>query len=86
MTDTETMKSQDTADTQYNDVDKRPPGPDGLLLLGNTVGFLREGIGFTQRLQEHGDVVRYTAFGEEFVVVSDPELIESVLISRNEEF
>lgn len=62
-----------------------PPGPDGLPLIGNTIGFLRGGLEFTERLQEYGDVARYTALGEEFVVVSDPQLIESVLVSRNDE-
>lgn len=63
---------------------ERPPGPDGLPLIGNTIGFLRGGLGFAERLQAYGDVVRYTALGETFVVVSDPQLIESVLVSCNE--
>ncbi|UPM44350.1 cytochrome P450 [Halocatena salina] len=63
-----------------------PPGPNGLPLIGNTISFLHGGLDFADRLTEHGDVVRYTALGETFVVVSDPQLIESVLVSRNDEF
>lgn len=94
MTDTETSpRNRSTAEavsTETPDersVDgERPPGPDGLPLIGNTIGFLRGGLTFAERLQEYGDVTRYTALGEEFVAVSDPQLIESVLVSRNDEF
>lgn len=94
MSDTETNQknrctaeavSTETPDERSRD-GERPPEPDGLPLLGNTIDFLRGGLEFAERLQKHGDVVRYTALGEEFVVVSDPQLIESVLVSRNDEF
>lgn len=94
MSDTETsQKNRRTAETVTTETPdersrdgKRPPGPDGLPLIGNTIGFLRGGLGFAERLQDHGDVVQYTALGEEFVAVYDPQLIESVLVSRNDEF
>jgi cytochrome P450 len=62
------------------------PGPDGLPFVGSTLSVLRDGVGFSERVAEHGDVVSYRLFGREFVAVSDPAAIEAVLVSRNDEF
>ncbi|WP_248903471.1 cytochrome P450 [Halocatena marina] len=63
-----------------------PPGPKVLPVVGNTIAFLRDGLEFSASLHEYGDVVAYNAIGRTFVVVYDPELIESVLVSRNDVF
>lgn len=63
-----------------------PPGPRGLPLVGSTLTLARHGLAFSEQLHEYGDVVAYTAFGEDFVAIYDPELIESILVSRNDEF
>ena len=62
------------------------PGPDGLPLVGSTISIARDGLGFENRLREYGDLVTYRAFGQTFVVVYDPEIVETVLVSRNEAF
>lgn len=63
-----------------------PPEIDGLPVLGSTVSVVRDGLGFAERVFERGDVVAYDAFGERFVAVADPDVVESVLVSRNDEF
>lgn len=62
------------------------PGPRGLPLLGNTHSFVRDQLGFLASMPDHGAVASYRAFGRRFVVVSDPELVEAVLVSRADEF
>ncbi|WP_338141485.1 cytochrome P450 [Natrinema saccharevitans] len=64
----------------------RPPGLDGLPVIGSTLSFIRNPLDFVRSIGEYGDVVRYVAFGREFVVISDPELVETVLVSRDNEF
>ncbi|SNZ04427.1 Cytochrome P450 [Natronoarchaeum philippinense] len=63
-----------------------PPRRSGAPLVGNTLTYVRQGIDFLDTLQEHGDVVSYRALGEEFVAVFDPDIVESVLVGRNDEF
>ncbi|WP_256297284.1 cytochrome P450 [Haloarchaeobius salinus] len=64
-----------------------PPGPDGLPLLGKTMSFFRGGLDWgTELRDEYGDVVAFDALGREFVAVYDPELVEEVLVARNDEF
>jgi len=63
-----------------------PPRRTGLPVLGSTISFARWGIDFTDELRPHGDVVGYRALGQEFVAVFDPDLVETVLVSRNDEF
>ncbi len=55
-------------------------------MLGSTIPFARQGIDFTDELRPYGDVVAYRALGQEFVAVFDPDVVESVLVSRNDEF
>lgn len=63
-----------------------PPGPSGLPLLGCTLSILRDPFEFGDTAGEYGDVVSYDAFGRTFVGVSDPDVVEEVLVSRNEAF
>ncbi|MWV41849.1 cytochrome P450 [Natrialba sp. INN-245] len=62
------------------------PGPRGFPLVGNTVSFTRDPVGFLESLGEYGDVVGYEAYGREFVAFCDPELVETVLVSESDAF
>ncbi|WP_394740831.1 cytochrome P450 [Natronococcus roseus] len=63
-----------------------PPGPRGLPLVDSTLAFARDPLEFLSSMREYGDVARYEAFGREFVVVSDPGLVEGVVVARDDEF
>ncbi|ELY50078.1 cytochrome P450 [Natronorubrum bangense] len=63
-----------------------PPGPRGLPVINSTLGFARDPLEFLSSIREYGDVAHYEAFGREFVVVSDPGLVETVLVARDDEF
>ncbi|MWG33671.1 cytochrome P450 [Halomarina oriensis] len=58
----------------------RPPGPDGLPGLGNTLQFVRDPVGFYGVCAEYGDVVRARIGREDLYVVSHPDLIRQVLV------
>jgi len=75
----------DAAGTRGVDAET-PPRRTGLPVLGSTISFARQGIDFTNELRPYGDVVAYRALGQEFVAVFDPDLVETVLVSRNDEF
>ncbi|HMB49056.1 MAG TPA: cytochrome P450 [Natronoarchaeum rubrum] len=76
-----------SADAGRSRIDaEAPPRRTGLPVLGSTIPFARQGIDFTDELRPHGDVVAYRALGQEFVAVFDPDLVETVLVSRNDEF
>ena len=55
------------------------PGPTGVPLLGNTLGWARDPLGFHERLAAYGRVARYEALGQERYLLTDPEDIERVL-------
>jgi cytochrome P450 len=57
-----------------------------LPVLDHTLPFLRDGLAFGTELAEYGDVVGFDAIGTRFVSVYDPELVQSVLVARNDEF
>ncbi|ELY36003.1 cytochrome P450 [Natronorubrum tibetense] len=63
-----------------------PPGPRGLPLIDSTLAFALDPLEFLVSIREYGDVARYEAFGREFVVVSDPGLVEEVTVARDDEF
>ncbi|HVE77868.1 MAG TPA: cytochrome P450 [Gemmatimonadaceae bacterium] len=51
------------------------------------VALRRDALGFFTRLaREHGDVVRFSLGGERAYLVSDPELVREVLVTRNRSF
>ncbi|MEV4410324.1 cytochrome P450 [Catellatospora sp. NPDC049609] len=63
---------------------RRPPGPRGHWLLGNTPAYDTDRIGFLRRThREHGDVF---AFDERTVFVADPELAHDALARTNSSF
>ncbi len=65
---------------------RRPPGPDGLPIVDNTISIVREPLAFLRSIRGYGDVTSYDAFGREFVVISDPALVETVLVSNSDAF
>ena len=65
---------------------ERPPGPRGLPLVGSTFSIARDPVDFLEAVPEYGDVARYEAYGREFVVVTRPDLVEAVLVTRSDEF
>ncbi|WP_207586485.1 cytochrome P450 [Halomontanus rarus] len=64
----------------------RPPGPQGLPLIGSTLSIARDPLEFVESAREYGDVVAYDAYGTEFALVFDPHIVETILVSRADEF
>lgn len=65
---------------------KLPPGPGGLglALLRHR---LRDGLGFSEHLcREYGDIVYYRMLNSNYCLVSSPEIIEEVLVSKSSSF
>ncbi len=64
-----------------------PPGPEGLPVLGNTLELVREQGDFFERLADYGPVARMRVVGiGEAYVVTDPDLVERVLVSDRDAF
>lgn len=64
-----------------------PPGPRGQPLLGSFLDIQRDIIGFMARnVSEYGDVVGFRIFGQPFVILGRPELIEQVLVRDASKF
>ncbi|WEL20913.1 cytochrome P450 [Halorhabdus sp. BNX81] len=63
-----------------------PPGPGGLPLLGNTLDLYRDPWALYEELESYGDVVHYTAGGNDFNVVLDPTLVEQVLLTDHDAY
>ncbi|MFC4408567.1 cytochrome P450 [Haloarchaeobius iranensis] len=89
-----TQRRSETADSAAsNDGDTREhpageqlPGPDGLPVLGETLSFLSADIEYGTELQSYGDVVGFEALGRQFVAVYDPEVVQEILVERDDEF
>lgn len=65
----------------------RPPGPDGWPVVGSFPDYASEAFGFETRLaREYGPLAFYTSLGREFYQPNDPDLVEEVLVHRNEQF
>jgi cytochrome P450 len=61
-----------------------PPFAPRLPFLGNAVSYLRDPLRFLQSMRErHGDVVRVMLGPMEVTLVSHPDLVEDVLVTRN---
>ncbi|WP_336343990.1 cytochrome P450 [Halalkalicoccus ordinarius] len=68
-------------------VASRPPGPNGLPLLGNTLQFVRGQEKFYEDAATHGDVASLDLLGiGEHYLVSEPTLVERMLVSDRERF
>ena len=86
MTELDTGRGADRNPERESETGAAPPGPDGLPLVESTVAASRDGLAFADALQTYGDLVSYSAFGTEFVAVFDPEIVETVLVSRSDDF
>ncbi|GAD51327.1 unspecific monooxygenase [Halarchaeum acidiphilum MH1-52-1] len=65
----------------------RIPGPDGAPVVGNTRAFGDDPLAFvTDVAREYGDVARYDLGTESLVQITDPELIEHVLVQNNQAY
>lgn len=64
-----------------------PPGPKGHLLGDNVREYARDPLGFlTGCAREYGDVVELRLMGQTLYLLSDPSLIEYVLVENNRNF
>ena len=64
-----------------------PPGPPGNFLLGNLPDFARDVLGFHERCRdEYGDIVRLRVGSRIIYVVSNPELVNYVLVANHRNF
>ena len=73
--------------TESNMADKKlPPGPGGLG-FGRLHHRLRDGVGFYEQLhREYGDIVYYRMLSSRFCLVSSPQLIKEVLVTKSPSF
>jgi cytochrome P450 len=66
---------------------RAPPGPKGHLLGGNVREYARDPLGFLSRcVREYGDVVELRFMGQTIYLLSDPGLIEYILVENNRNF
>src|SRR5918912_1679422 len=64
-----------------------PPGPRGHLLGGNVREYARDPLGFLSRcVREYGDVVKLRFMGQTMYLLSNPRLIECVLVENARNF
>ena len=64
-----------------------PPGPSGLPVVGNARQFASDPLSFYEEVaREYGPIARYALGGREFYQLSDPELVEQVLVHQNGRF
>ena len=65
----------------------RPPGPDGLPIVGNQLAFLRDPYGFmTQTAREYGDIAYWEDPTGPVFQLNHPEHIEQVLVQNNQNY
>ena len=65
---------------------KRPPTPEGLPVLGHGLAFSRDPFGSLVEWADAGDVVRLSFPGQSLYMVTDPALVEQVLVEENDRF
>ncbi|WP_137285979.1 cytochrome P450 [Halorussus salinisoli] len=63
-----------------------PPSPDGVPVLGNGMAFSRDPFGALEEWASHGPVVRLQFPGRSMYLVTDPDLVEEVLVERQDKF
>lgn len=67
--------------------EKLPPGPKGHWLLGSLREFRRDTLAFYRQVTaEYGGIVSYRLGPHRIVLVSDPDLIEQVLVTDNKHY
>ncbi len=65
---------------------KRPPTPDGVPLLGHGLDFSRDPFGSMTEWAKQGDVVRLNFPSQSLYLVTEPHLIEQVLMENESTF
>jgi len=65
---------------------EQPPTPDGVPLLGNGLAFARGPFDALSEWAEEGDLVRLRFPGRSLYMVTDPDLVERVLVERGDAF
>ena len=66
---------------------ERPPGPGGLPVIGVFHEYVRQPFEFATRVsREYGPIAYYRSLGTDFYQVTEPELVEEVLVHRNQRF
>lgn len=61
-----------------------PPSPPGNYIIGHTVAFARDPLGFVrQSVESTGDVFRMQLFGRKVYVIAHPDCIETALLNRD---
>ena len=63
-----------------------PPCPDGVPILGNGYAFSRDPVAAMERWAEYGDIVKLTMPGRTIHLVTDPALVEEILVGKQEKF
>ena len=68
-------------------IPRKAPGPRGLLVIGHLVNLARDPLGFlTDCSREYGDVVNLRLGTWPTLLISDPELIEYILVKDHRSF
>lgn len=66
---------------------RAPPGPDGLPFVGSFFDTRRDFFAFRDRVAaEYGGVAGYQMLGQDVVLLTDPEVIQRVLVTENEQY
>ncbi len=66
---------------------ERPPGPDGLPLIGSSLDIARDPFAFMTRLaREYGDVVRWDSVRGPMYQLNHPDYVEHVLVQNNQHY
>ena len=66
--------------------DRLPPGPKGVPVLGNTLPVVRSLLAFALELSTYGDIATFTIGRTRNYLVSHPDLIHDVLVTRRDKF
>ncbi|MDG5821083.1 cytochrome P450 [Natronococcus sp. A-GB7] len=75
------------ADNRPGSTADRPPGPDGLPLVGNQLAFLRDPYGFmTETAREYGDIASWEDPMGTVYQLNHPDYIEQVLVGNNQNY
>lgn len=76
------MPGGDTGSGPDGGTDERPPGPDGIPVLGNTHQYVKQPMGFFDELTEYGDVVHCEFPRIDAVAVFHPDQVGEVLLQQ----
>lgn len=73
------MKGDSRMNVEKSDLDRIPPAPGGLPLIGHGVKLMRNPLALLSALPEHGPMCRIQLAADTVVFVSDPDLTSQVL-------